>query len=326
MSALFAHEVYVLDKNTIESDLQNHSVNIWHALNSMHNWMLFWVFFIVIGGLFIAAFFYKHKPFFMRLGSKLDKTMVFVPDVIRVAFGASLLFSVTHSSLYGPELPLNDLAGGKIIQAFLWAAGTGLIFGIWSRMWSVITILIWCWAFLLEGPYMLTYINYVGEAIAVILLPMQKMSVDYLMTAKSKAKQIMKYSEYSMPVARILFGFSLIFTAVTVKFFDTALTLDVVNQYDLTRFFPFDPLFIVLGAALIEVAVAVLIMAGITIRFTSFIFLIVMTLSLIFFKESVWPHYLLIALGIGVFLHKPDKWTVDNYLSNNKQFKKKFIR
>ena len=33
-----------------------------------------------------------------------------------------------------------------------------------------------------------------------------------------------------------------------------------------------------------------------------------------FFKEDVWPHYLLIALAVGIFLHKPDQLTMDKKL------------
>lgn len=104
---------------------------------------------------------------------------------------------------------------------------------------------------------------------------------------------------------------------------DTALSLDVVNRYHLAHYFPFDPLFVVLGAALIEVTVALLYMAGLLQRFTTVIFLVFMSLSLIFFKESVWPHYLLIALGIGIFLHQPDKWALDRYLFRTRIAKKK---
>ena len=99
---------------------------------------------------------------------------------------------------------------------------------------------------------------------------------------------------------------------------NTALTLDVVNHYHLTQYFPFKPLFIVLGAGLIELIVSLLYITGLLQRFTTVIFLVFMTLSLLFFKESVWPHYLLIALAIGIFMHKPDIWAADRYLFTSK--------
>lgn len=318
MNLLFAHEVYVLNQHTINSDEQNHSVNIWHAVQSAHNFGLLIFFAVLIGGLFALALYLKSTSYFKQLGLQIDKATVIAPDLIRIAFGASLLFAASHGALYGPELPLHDFAGGKFIQALLWLCGTALIIGIWSRVWAALMTAVWLYALIAKGPYLLTYANYLGEAVAVLLLPLQRMSVDYIITGKMKAASMMRYAAYSMPVARLLFGFSLLYTALSVKFMDTALSLDVVNQYHLTRFFPFDPLFVVFGAAMIEVTVAVLYMAGLLQRFTTVIFLVFMTLSLIFFKESVWPHYLLIALAVGIFLHKPDQWALDGMLFKSK--------
>lgn len=321
-TTIFAHEVYVLNEETIKHDQLNNTVNIWHAISGSKNMALFVFFAVLIGGLFAFALYLKSKSFFKRIGQQIDKATIFAPDIIRIAFGASLLFSVSHGSLYGPELPLHDFVGGKVIQALLWVCGTALIIGLWSRVWAALMALVWLYALCVEGIYILTYINYLGEALAIILLPLQRMSVDYLITGKQKATKLMARAEYSMPIARLLFGFSLLYTAVSIKFMDTALSLDVVNQYDLTRFFPFDPLFVVFGAAMIEATVALLYMAGLLQRFTTVIFLIFMTLSLLFFKESVWPHYLLIALGIGIFLHKPDMWALDGRLFKTNLSKK----
>jgi uncharacterized membrane protein YphA (DoxX/SURF4 family) len=274
-----------------------------------------------MAGILFVAFRLSHKAFFTKLGARLNKATVITPDIIRIAFGASLLFSVSHGALYGPELPLHDLAGGHIIQAVMWVCGTALVLGIGNRIWAILAGLVWVWALLMKGAYMFTYANYLGEAIAIYLLPYQRMSIDFLLTNKHTQAKRMKHERYSMPITRVLFGFSLLYTAITVKFMDTALSLDVVNHYNLTRFFPFDPLFVVLGAALIELLVSLLIITGLLQRFTAVLFLAVMTLSLIFFKESVWPHYLLIGLGAGVFLHRPDMWSLDTRLAQQPQFK-----
>ena len=317
----FAHEVYVLDNNSIDSDRHNHSVNIWQALNGGKTWIIFFVFVLLIGCLFALALHLKSTPFFKKLGLKLDNASIFAPDLIRIAFGASLLFSASHAALYGPELPLHSLVGGKLIQAILWICGTALIIGFWNRLWATLAAIIWLWAFITKGVYLLTYLNYLGEAIAVFLLPCQRLSVDFLITSKKKSISIMKHAAYSMPAARILFGLSLLYTAITMKFMDTAISLDVVNHYHLTDYFPFPLLFVVLGAGLLELAVSLLYITGVLQRFTTIIFLTFMTLSLLFFKESVWPHYLLIAIAAGIFLHRPDVWTIDRYLFPTKKTK-----
>lgn len=314
MTHYFAHEVYVLDQKSIHTDEHNHSVNIFHAVHDGRSLMLFLVSALIILGIFGLALWLKSKPYWKQLGSRIDKATIIAPDIIRIAFGASLLFSASHGALYGPELPLHSIVAGKVVLALLWVSGTALVLGLWSRIWATLMAGVWLWALVTKGVYMLTYSNYLGEALAILLLPYQRMSIDTFITSKDKIKNRMQHARYSMPVARLLFGFSLLYTAISVKFMDTALSLDVVNQYHLTRFFPFAPLFVVLGAGLIELAVSLLYMAGLLQRFTTVIFLGFMGASLLFFKESVWPHYLLIALAIGIFLHEPDKWAVDRYL------------
>jgi len=316
----FAHEVYVLTQDKIDSGQKSTEVLIWKALHNTHNVGLFIFFTSLILGILALVAYLKYRGTFDKLGTKLDKGSSWAIALIRVAFGASLIVSSTHNALYGPELPLNSFAGGGVIRIILFITGVALVAGVATRIFAVIAGAIWFYALLLKGPYIFTYSNYIGEALALILLPLTIYSVDnWLVRTGRIKKQKFAYAEYSFPIARILFAFSLLYTALTIKFSHTLLTLDVVNDYHLTRYFPFEPLFIVLGAALIEVLVAMAFIAGFLQRFTTVIFLFVMTLSLFFFKESVWPHYLLIALGVGMFIHKPDKLTLDSRLFVHKK-------
>ncbi len=316
----FAHEVYVLTQDKIDAGQKSTEVGIWKALHNTHNIELFIFFAALICGTLALAAYLKHRGTFDKLGSRLDKGSNWAITLIRIAFGASLIVSATNNALYGPELPLRSFAGGNVIRIILLVAGTALLVGAATRVFAIVAGAVWFYALLLKGPYMFTYSNYIGEAIALVFLPLTALSIDNLLVkAKLLKKRKFAYAEYSFPVARVLFAFSLLYTALTIKFTHTQLTLDVVNDFHLTRYFPFEPLFIVLGAALIEVLVAVAFMAGLLQRFTTVIFLFVMTLSLLFFKESVWPHYLLIALGIGMFIHKPDKFTLDSKLFVHKK-------
>lgn len=304
----FAHEVYVLSQDKIDSGMNDHGINIFSALNEPRNVVLFFVFAALIGGIVAAAFFLRRAGVFSGLGQRLDKSSAWALVIIRIAFGASLLFSVANGALYGPELPLASFPFTTLLSGVMVVSGVALIVGFQIRLFAVLSTLVWLFAFLAEGVYILTYINYLGESLALILLPARKLSIDGLL---SKSPPHFKHEAYSLPIARILFALSLLYTAITIKFTTTVLTLDVVRDFELTRFFPFDPLFIVLGAALIEVLVGLLFLIGFLQRFTSVIFLVVMILSVIFFKESVWPHILIIALGVGLFIHKSDKYTLD---------------
>ena len=121
-----------------------------------------------------------------------------------------------------------------------------------------------------------------------------------------------------MPIARILFGLSLLYAAVNVKIFHPALSLDVATSYNLSKFFRLDPEMIVLGAALSEITIALLYIFGFMRRVTSILFIIFVTLSLLYFKEDVWPHYLLLGLAVGIFLHKPDILALDGVTLSGK--------
>ena len=309
---LFAHEVYVLSPDKIDKGIADHSVNIFNALSSSYNVFLFFVCAGLLALIVLAALYLRSTTPFVRLGKTVDKSSAWALVVIRVAFGASLLFSAANSSLYGPELPLSSFPLAGLLSPVMAIAGIALVLGFKIRLFATLTIILWLLAFASKGFYILTYINYLGEGIALVLLPATKLSIDGLLN-KGRSKKY-KYEQYSLPIARIVFAFSLLYTAITIKFATTMLTLDVVRDFELTRYFPFDPLFVVLGAALIEVLVGILFLTGLLQRFTAAIFLFVMTLSLIFFGESVWPHTLIIALGVGLFIHKPDKYTLDSWL------------
>lgn len=314
----FAHEVYVLEPDEIKTVLNQPSINPFEALNSAHNIKLFLFFslftLIVLG----IALFLKSRRFIKKLGKFIDRATVFAPDLIRVAFGASLLLSAANHALFGPELPLEIFPFSEVLRWLLAVVGIGLILGIFTKFLAYLSALFFFAGVWSEGFYMLTYINYLGEAMAVILFPLQNFSFDKLLFKLRKIKvKRNKYQIYSLPTARLLFGFSLIWTALSIKVFDSALSLEVVERYGLTGYFPFDPLFIVLGAALVECLIGLLYMLGLLQRFNTVFFLIFLALSITFFNEDVWPHYLLIALGVGIFLHKPDKLALDRYIFKN---------
>lgn len=316
----FAHEVYVLTPQQITEGNSDVSTNVLNALSSPHNLRLllgYSLISLVVLGLLLL---FKSRPQVQKLGKTIDKATIIAPDIIRIAFGASLIFSALHGAIFGPELPLSNFPLSGVFRIGLLVIGIAITLGLFTRVFAWLAILVWVAVLVRTGWYALTYVNYLGEAIAVALLPIQLLTVDSLLARiKNKKSRKLKYQQYSMPIARLLFGFSLLYAAINVKFAAPMLTLDVVNNYHLTSYFPFEPLFIVLGAFLVECLIALLFMAGLLRRVNAVVFLVFLIASLLFFKEAVWPHYILIATAIGIFLHKPDKWALDTYLFNGKK-------
>lgn len=316
----FSHEVYVLSPDKINSGLQDHTVNMFSTLSSTHNLMLLIIFGSLIAGLLAVAFFLKSRPVFRQLGARIDKSSKWGLVIIRVAFGLSLILSAVNGALYGPELPLSSFPLEGAWWLAMLIAGLALVVGFEIRFFATVAGVMWLLALILKGPYLLTYVNYFGEALALTLMPVGALSID-----KWRHRMIRPwpFAEHGPALARIMFAVSILYTAVMIKFMSTMLTLDVARDFGLSRYFPFDPLFIVLGAALIEVLVGTLFLLGFLQRFTAIIFMLVMILSVLFFKESVWPHVLIAAFGIALFMHKPDSWTVDAKMSSAGRIKKR---
>lgn len=316
-----AHEVYVLTPEQIEKAWQE-KLSLWQVFSNPGNMNRFIAGTLLISAVLALAIFLKSKKPLKKVDSFIDKATVFAPDFIRVAFGFSLVMAGLERSLYGPELPLGTFPGGEaLLKPLLVVSGLVLIAGWFSRWVAAAMAALWLVAVGSQGWYMLNYINYFGEAAAVILFPRQNFSIDGWLASKrtTNAKEPAGLKEYSLPIARIFFGFSIVFAAIQVKVMHSTVSHQVVEQYRLTNHFPFDPLFIILAAALIESLIGVLYILGLLIRLNTVIFLIFLTLSIIFFKETVWPHYLLIGLGIGIFLHKPDILSLDRYVFSKKQ-------
>lgn len=307
-----AHEVYVLSPREINTDRHAAKVHPFSVLRHSHDLKTFIVYGLAIGVSLFIALYLKSRPTIQRLGRFIDKATYFAPDIIRLSLGASLVAAAHFHSVFGPELPVGLFPAHQLLEPFLYISGLFIILGLFSRFWGLVVSAFWLFTFIDHGWYMLTYLNYLGEALALALIPRQNISLDALIFKAKKTKSMI--GEWAMPVARIMFGLALLYAAVNVKFVTAKLSLDVVNQYHLTNYFHFDPLFVVLGAGLVEILMAVLFTLGLLQRVNSLAFMTFITLSLLFFKEAVWPHYLLLGLATGIFLHKPDRLALDGRL------------
>ncbi len=77
--------------------------------------------------------------------------------------------------------------------------------------------------------------------------------------------------------------------------------------------FHFEPLFIVLGACIVELLIGAFFIFGIEIRHTVLFFLFWLFLSLLYFGEAVWPHLVLVGVLLSLFCHGYDKLSLEGY-------------
>ena len=270
-----------------------------------------------------AVFFISKLPRLERIVNPVfAKTKHWGPIISRITLGLSFLAAAYYQANYGPELPLINTYGPwtPFVTVLLVAIGALIIFDIGTRYAAAVAVLMYGIAVYYHGWYMLTYVNYFGEILILLVIGSaahiairQAATADIPQKPSRPGKLAEKFAPYSFAAMRVFFGIALIYTSFYAKLFYSNLALDTVEKYRLTTYLHFDPHFLVLGAAMIEILIGLFFVLGIEIRFTSLFFLFWLTLSLLFFGEAVWPHIILIGIPIAFFFYGYDKYSVEGY-------------
>ncbi len=296
-----AHEVYVLSPAEITQAIGTPPFNMIAVVAQNLGEFTFWAFISVLV-VFIVFFSSisrwlekKFDPFFVKIKK-------YAPAIARVTVGVSFLAAAYYQASYGPELPLAPAYGifTPAVTVVLVVIGLLIIFNLWTRWAALIAFCLFCYAVYRNGWYMFTYTNYLGEIIVLLL------SIEVMKVGK-------KLSKYGFLTIRVCFGISLIFASAYAKVIYNNLGLFTVEKYHLDKILGFEPHFLVLGAAIIEILIGTFIILGIEIRFTSVFFLFWLTLSLLFFGEVVWPHIILIGIPIALICYGYDKYSIEGY-------------
>jgi len=338
-----AHEVYVLNQATIAQDLASNSPNPFGAFWTNQYQFFFWGFvaFVTVTTVFFASVFHafelRCRPFLLYIKR-------WAPLVTRLTLGVCLIVGTYYQGLFGPELPLIGFAGQwtGLLQWVLYVIGFLILFGFCTRVAAFVALIIFFLSVLRYGSYMLTYTNYLGEILITLILGGGAWSLDAKRLLRvcdlkqncaeknpggggrsakrngakgfwkdSFADLIKKLEPYAFPIARVGFGVSIVFAAFYAKFLHSTLALDTIAQYHLTNYFHFDPLFIVLGALIIESLVGLFFILGVEVRWTAIFFLFWLALSLLYFGEAVWPHLILLGLNLAFLLHGYDRYSLE---------------
>jgi uncharacterized membrane protein YphA (DoxX/SURF4 family) len=317
-----AHEAYVLNKDFFWGELKK-PFNL-ETLNVFKNPGDVQMMIIIISGTFVALglnFLFRKTEIGQRLNSGLEKYSSFGPLFIRATIAAAFFYSAYSWSFLGPELSLHLLPFADVLRILLFVCSFCIAIGFLTEYVATISLVIFCIGYFVFGSYVTTYLNYLGEIIVLVLFGMRKWSIDGLLFGVSNRFSSIK--KYETTIVRVFYGAALIFAAITVKFLHPALTIQVVNQWNLTQFhwlFPHDPLLVTLGAGLAESAIGLFIMIGFEMRMTVLISLFYITLSLFYFRELVWSHLMLYGISFNLLL-QPEIFTLDHVLFEKNKLK-----
>lgn len=297
-----AHEVYVLHDEAIDTALNTPSPNPFDAYWGNERQFYFWGFIslLVVSTLFCMTFFHVFEE---RAAPMLRRLKPWAPTVVRLTVGLALIEFAYQGALFGPELPFTALGSlAPVVQVVLAMSGALMLAGWYVRAAAVAAALAVAPCVFVFGPYVVTYAAYGAALIAVYMFGSGK-----------------RVAALAMPVLRVGFGFSVMAAAMYAKFIHSNLALMTVQEYHLTDYFPFDPLFIVLGAFIIESLIGLFILLGLEMRWTTLFFLFWLILSLAYFQEAVWPHLALFGLNIAFFLHGYDRYTLEGWVYRNRK-------
>lgn len=310
-AAVFAHEVYVLSPTEVQQGLQYTGFDTINSLANPHNLKIFLEIFIAVAILLVINFFFRHSSWGRAFNQSLSRLGRFGPIIVRLAISLSFFYSALSWSFLGPEISLQSLILPNILRVSLFVISALIFLGFFTELAALIALTIYTIAASYYGFYVITYLNYLGEILVLLLFGSRYLSLDRIIFGLKKS--FASLQKYESTIVRVCYGIALCFTAIEVKFLHPHLTEMVINQYQLAQFhwlFPSDPILITFGAGLAELVIGLFIIFGFELRLTVLISLFYLTLSIIYFKELVWPHFMLYGISLNLVFDE-ERFTLD---------------
>lgn len=315
VTKVFAHEQYVLTREQINSDLADKNIHVLDALNNPENLKIAIFVGIGITVVGIAYFFFQYSKWGKLLTQKLDKLENLGHFLIRASLGVSLIASAYYHSFLGPEIPVTKIFLGNLLIPIMYILGVCLLFGIFTRVVSLFGFFILLASTFVYHEYMVTYFNYYGEYLALIIFGTYYLAVDQKFFGISKL--IRKHKDLEILILRVTYGISVLYPAITIKLLHPAVIVEIYNKYQMGRIwwlFPQDALLTALGTGMAQILVGILIIFAFETRLAAFATFLLYLGSIVFFQEAVWPHIVLLALAFYFVINGGGKFTFDNFI------------
>lgn len=324
-SFAFAHENYVLPKTEIAAGMADWSLNVWSALATPGNLAIALKFGAGLLALWVVYFIFQYSRWWQRFGRWMRRGEDGASAVVRIVLGISLVFSAYTHVFLGPEIPLASIPGGEYWRIPLFIFGALMILGVFSRIAGAGTMIVTLLATFIYRDYMLTYFNYFGEFVVLVLFSSYIFSLDRLRSAGRMVSE--KARKWEAVILRITYGISVLYPAISIKLLHPIIMVEIANQYHLTDIhwlFPSDPLLIALGTGITQVVIGLAIIVGFETRINSLITFTLYIMSILYFKETVWPHFILLALSGYLVVNGGGDWTLDEWI--RKKLEKRSVR
>jgi uncharacterized membrane protein YphA (DoxX/SURF4 family) len=196
-------------------------------------------------------------PFLEPLG----RLAPWIPRLLGIHLGVSLLSLAVQNAYLAPNLPLHDVPGGAAIAFAEGLLGVWFVTGVWLRPAGLVTLLLGPLAALLAGPVaMLEAVDLLGIALFLVVLPPSRDRYGAVGPPPETAA-------LAIFALRVCAGLALVVLAFSEKFANPALAREFIGNYP--AFDLFDLLGIPLGgdvfirlAGAIELLFGLLLISG----------------------------------------------------------------
>jgi uncharacterized membrane protein YphA (DoxX/SURF4 family) len=238
-----------------------------------------------------------------------------VPWMVRLATGLPLVGAGVAGYFFSPAV--TDVPGVRLFQV---AVGFLVLFGLATRAAAVVGLVGYLVG-LVVHPELLLAMEYVPLFVALALLGSGRPSADQMLAQISSAegtvygrvdpvhraadrfaRLVAPYRRYAATVIRVGMGLTFVYLGLVQKFLHPGRTLLVVEKYQLTAVVPVDPGVWVLGAAVVEIALGLALVAGAFTRGVAALAFLTFTLTLFGLPDDpVLAHVTLFGMASAVF-------------------------
>ncbi len=301
--ATSAHEAYVLSPEDVAVKSGGPQFNVFTVLSTPEHARLFYGMTLLGILVLAAAFFWGRGRQARLLKTWIEAQRGLGPLFLRLGAGGALVFGALGGQFLGPEMA----AFSPLLAYIAGAAGLLLILGVVTSFAASLGLILYLLSFEANGAYAFSYFCYIGVFGALFFSGGGKFSLYRKLDLPGTGLASMS------AFVRVSYGLMLLYGALAIKFLTPALTLGVVTNFNMAGgIFPSEPLLVVLGAALTELALALMIIFGFELRLALFASLTFATTALLFLPEPFWPH--LILYGVSLYLLvTPQTYSIDGW-------------
>lgn len=302
-----AHEAYVLTAAQWQSGLHADWFNVFSPLWQLNRLLPFLLVKVSLGALIAVSLYWGTTTAGQWLDRHLLSWNALVKLALRLTLAAVLLIGAQSGHIFGPELALNTLPLANVLPYMLYGLSFLLILGWMTELASLLCLIIFGLTIWTYGFYSFNYLFYFSSALALLLFGAGAYSLDH--EAIERPDQI----NFEALIIRLGFGLSILFSVISIKVLHPAISLSVINQFQLSG----DPSLLLALVTLVELVLALCLTLGFQTRFFALLIIAYSLISILVLSELVWPHLLLFAMAIFLLANNGGQFSLDNYLAGH---------